>query len=414
MSKKVIVFRVGAFPVKSETFVTSQIITAINLGYEVAILVDKINDIESSSQKELIEKYNLLGRTAELKRIKVKGKVDRILKIFNILAKGAPVKSIGTFNYFKYGKNGLIGNLFLQLNELKEFMNADIFHIQFGVYMYPLDLLKYHGLLKSRVLTTFHGFDVHYNELNKRKRELFYQYLFRAGDLFTANTGYLAGQLADLGCPEERLKVIPVPIDTGYFKPKKVKKKNKVIKILSVGRLVKWKGHEYGLRAVNELLEKGIKLEYHLVGEGEERDSLMSLVNDLGIQKNVFLHGARTQSEILDFMQSADIFLLTSTYDEGGRRETQGVVTGEAQACGLPIVAFRSGGVPYTILEGKTGLLSEENDYKGLAENLEKLILNENIGKEMGKTGRQFIDKKYSLAVVSEIWERQYKMLLEH
>ena len=104
---------------------------------------------------------------------------------------------------------------------------------------------------------------------------------------------------------------------------------------------------------------------------------------------------------------------MTSTYDETGRRETQGVVTGEAQACGLPVIAFRSGGVPYTIIEGKTGYLSAENDYKDLANNIEKLILDEKTRHDMGESARHFIDRKYSLKVVSEIWRKQYKMLLE-
>ena len=178
MNKKLIVFRVGSFPVMSETFVTNQVVTAINLDYEVAILVDKKKDIETSSQKELIEKYNLLDRTAELKTINVKGKTDRIFKILSILWKGIPAKAIGTFNFFKYGKNGLIGNLFFQLYELKDYIDADIFHIQFGVNKYPLDSLKHHGLLTAKLLATFHGFDVHYNETNKQQRALFYQYLF--------------------------------------------------------------------------------------------------------------------------------------------------------------------------------------------------------------------------------------------
>ena len=84
-----------------------------------------------------------------------------------------------------------------------------------------------------------------------------------------------------------------MPIDTDYFVSKKIIKENKVIKILSVGRLVKWKGHQYGVRAVNELVNKDLKLEYHIIGEGEELYSLASLANELGIQKYVFFTGLR-------------------------------------------------------------------------------------------------------------------------
>ena len=301
-----------------------------------------------------------------------------------------------------------------QFYQLVLIKKLHVFHIQFGDNMYPLDSLKHHKLLNAKILTTFHGYDANYNNSNKQERVSYYRYLFSSCDLFTANTRYLAKQLEELNCPKERLEIIPMPINTEFFKPKKVKaNKDGVIRIISVGRLIKWKGHELGVRAVSEVINRNINVEYHLIGEGEERYNLIHLINKLGIQKHVSLHGAQPQSVILSLMQSSDIFLMTSTFDEAGRRETQGVVIGEAQACGLPVVAFRSGGIPYAIIEGETGLLSAENDYKGLAEDLEKLILDDNARIEMGKNGRRFIKDSYSQKVVSSVWEKTYKRLID-
>ena len=68
-SAGILLIRVGAFPNTSETFITLQAKLAMDLGYDVRILVDKKNGIPDSSQVEIIERYGLLDRTTELVRI---------------------------------------------------------------------------------------------------------------------------------------------------------------------------------------------------------------------------------------------------------------------------------------------------------------------------------------------------------
>ena len=124
--------------------------------------------------------------------------------------------------------------------------------------------------------------------------------------------------------------------------------------------------------------------------------------------------GARDQSEVKKLMQESDVFLMTSTYDECGRRETQGVVTAEAQACGLPVVAFRSGGVPYTIEEGKTGFLAEEKNVAEFTHHLRKLCMDNTLRKKMGRTARKFIEANFSNTELAKKQISLYeKVLLE-
>ena len=113
-------------------------------------------------------------------------------------------------------------------------------------------------------------------------------------------------------------------------------------------------------------------------------------------------------------MQNSDIYLMTSTYDELGRKEAQGLVTAEAQACGLPVVAFRSGGVPYTIEEGKTGYLAEENNVLEFARQLKQLCMDETLRKNMGHNARKFIKDNFCLAKLAQKQLSLYeKVLLE-
>lgn len=405
-----IVFRVGSFPKMSETFVTLQIIQAIKLDYDVAIVVDKKGNLNDSSQSDLILKYDLLNKTIEL--IRHKSRWIRLLELARCIMNFPPIKFYRTFNYSKYGRDGLSGNIFFQLCELKSLLNVSLIHIMFGVNQFPFVPMKKSGLLKADLLVSFLGFDVHFNEDSFNDVKQRYVDLFQLGSKFIAITKYLEDQLIELGCPEDKLELNPLGINTDYFIPL-LKPQNDISILISVGRLVKWKGHEYGIRAISKLKEKGQKVKYRIVGDGEEKNNLKKLIIDLNLTNDVILLGDKTQDEIRDELQKADVFLMTSTYDDTGRRETQGVVTGEAQACELAVVAFRSGGVPYTLIENKTGFLSEENDYKTMSTHIETLILDSKLRKKMGIDARQFVEKYYSMNILNEKWKKLYSILIK-
>jgi colanic acid/amylovoran biosynthesis glycosyltransferase len=245
------------------------------------------------------------------------------------------------------------------------------------------------------------------------ERTDYYRSLFNDGLLFTANSPYLKEKLIELGCPEEKLRVIPMPVDTMKFRPAESFMDHTVIRLISVGRLVKIKGHEYGIRAVGILKSRGCDVQYRIIGVGEEEQRLRSLISELGLEGIVEMEGLLSQDRIVTRMQGSDIFLMTSTYDESGRREAQGLVTGEAQACGLPVVAFRSGGVPSTLLDGETGFLVPENDIDGMAERIEYLIGHPTERQQMAKSARTHVEKNFSLRAMEAHWEGIYADLLE-
>ena len=174
------------------------------------------------------------------------------------------------------------------------------------------------------------------------------------------------------------------------------------------------KGHDLGIQAISNLVKEGLNLEYLIIGDGPELGNLQKLAEGLNLKSNVRLLGFKNQSEIKKYLQKSDIFLMTSVYDETGRRETQGVATGEAQACGLPVVAFRSGGVPYTIEEGTTGFLAEEKNLNEFTHHLRKLCTDKALRKKMGQNARIFIEANFSNTELSKKQLSLYeKVLLE-
>lgn len=405
-------YKIISFPHKSETFVVNQIITGIRLGLRVKVFVNQLLPLENSSQFDLILEYGIDKLITEKKTFNKVSPIKKLCRILSLVVlKDAPFFWLKTLNYFKYGSDGIKGRIFEKLYENRSILNADLIHVQFGLAIDGIDLLKSFGFIKGKIITTFHGYDAHYDESNFLQKKLFYKNLFKIGDIFTVNTNYLYDQLIKLGCDRGKLEVVPMTIDTGYFYPTKKYQKERT-RIISIGRLIKWKGHKYGLSALKLLVDKGIDLEYVIIGDGPELENLRKRTSEWNLEGIVKFKGDCNQHEILKNLQISDIFLMTSTVDDTGRRETQGVVTAEAQACGLPVVAFASGGVPYTILDGVTGFLVNENDINAMASKVEELIKSRRLRKQMGLKAREFCVNNFSNQVGLKKWRYLYSELL--
>src|SRR5690606_21578677 len=88
----------------------------------------------------------------------------------------------------------------------------------------------------------------------------------------------------------------------------------------------------------------------------------------------VVFTGVKTQEEVKEILMESTVFLMTSTFDDlTGRQEAFGIAIVEAQACGLPVVAFESGGVPEVLINGETGFLVEDRNVQEMTEKVEML-----------------------------------------
>jgi colanic acid/amylovoran biosynthesis glycosyltransferase len=409
---KTIFYLVDGFPIRSETFIVNQICTAIDSGYHVKILSGKRYPITNSSQIELLTKYELLKKTIytdEYCRNRFK-RLLNFIRIFISADKKIRKTYLKTFNYHIFGFQAINLSAFFGVNRLLKNSNADIYHAQFGRNGNDLAYAKLLGLIKGKILTSFHGYDAHYTKNTFCDRTKYYKNLFRLGDLFTANTPYLENQLIKLGCPKNKIVLMPMGVDTNLFKPNESKHK-RGFNLLSVGRLIELKGFQYGIDIVNILVKKGYSLHYNIIGEGELFNNLKHKIRKLQLDNYISLTGPKSQKEIINYFKESDVFMMTSCTDKYGRRETQGVVTLEAQACGLPVVGFRSGGVPYTIAENKSGFLVDEFDIHSYANKLEILFQNEDLRRRIGDFARDFVKNNFSIDFLSEKLLRIYRTI---
>ncbi len=179
-------------------------------------------------------------------------------------------------------------------------------------------------------------------------------------------------------------KVFTTPVDI-------VKEKaDSIYKFVTVASLSEHKGIERLIHAVGLL---SISFKYFIIGEGNKRNELQKLIDDLQLQDKVVLVGQK--NDPFAGMQDADLFLLGSYY-EGFPN-----VLLEAGANGIPVVAFNApGGIAEIITEPENGLLVEDNNLIAFASTINKaLSINFNRAEIMATTEKRFAISKMMLAL---------------
>ena len=408
---KEIVFKVPEFPHLSETFIIAQIVTAIKLGYKVKIVTRKL--IKNTTLiAPIIFEYNLLDAVI-IDDYKIpKNKLIRLLYWSLILLRNMlHLNSI--INYHREFSTFSLTWLY-EWRFYAQFNDAAVIHVQYGTYSHPYRNINNNTIFKPKTIVTFHGHDAFFPLYGRISNEGYYEKLFNNGTLITVNTPYLEKKLIGLGCSNEKLKIIPVSVNTEFFYPVQIKKEDgKTLKLINVARLNKFKGQKYCIKVIDILIKKGIDVSLTIIGEGDERKELEKLIADYKLEEKIFLVGKKSQEEVRQALWEHDIYLLTGVASTSGIRESQGLATLEAQACGLPAIAFDSGGIKYTIQDGITGFICKEFDVNAVAEKIQLFHQNRSLVKEMGTQARIFVSKEYAQNVIDERWKVIYESLIE-
>ncbi len=96
------------------------------------------------------------------------------------------------------------------------------------------------------------------------------------------------------------------------------------------------------------------------------------------------------------------------------RQEGLGLISLEAQACGLPVFCYRdTGGLPETVVEGETGMLSDITHWHGMYNNIKDLQNNPAKYQEMSKNARQYVVNNFTLEKNAESFSTLYKKIFD-
>ena len=199
------------------------------------------------------------------------------------------------------------------------------------------------------------------------------------------------------GARPEQLHVVYCGIDTSDFAFRR-KPRNGVARIVSVGRLVEKKGFDILIDACKLLSERGVPYACAIAGDGPLESALRKQVADAKLDDRVQVGGkALLQEELPGFLAAADIFAQPCVWSKDNDVDGTPRTLMEAMAVGLPSVSTRIAGIPDIIEHEQSGLLTEPNDTKALADALERLIKEPAYADKLAAGGRARIERKFEI-----------------
>ncbi len=236
--------------------------------------------------------------------------------------------------------------------------------------------------------------------------------IFAAAEFVAAETDYSRDLLRER-CPDSAIKIHRIynGMDLQRFPAAHFEmSENTAPRIISIGRLVAFKGFDHLIDACAELARRGLEFTCEIIGDGPLRTDLEARIRKLNLSDRVHLLGSLSQREVLQKLRSADIFALASVMDAQGASDIFPTVIIEAMAAARPVVSTRLAGIPESVVHGETGLLVPPEDTVALAEALSRLIEDGKLRLHYGRAGRERIEQhfriEHTVAPLIELFEK--------
>jgi glycosyltransferase involved in cell wall biosynthesis len=287
----------------------------------------------------------------------------------------------------------------LAIRKIKKQLKPD-FSLSFGPEANAMNVLSNFGL-KTKTILSIHitegTYFKNYPFLFKWFHKFVMRFVYRlANKIVTVSQGVAQDLIENFGVKREKITVIynfqdleeinrASLEDLGEFR--NLFLKNKVV--ISVGRLTPQKGFHYLIEGFKKVVEKHPETILVILGEGELKEELEKLIENLNLEKKVFLLGF--QKNPFKFLKNSSIFVLSSM------QEGLPMVLIEAMACGLPVIATDCPGGNKEILDpeynlkvenmrlAKYGILIPPKNSKEISKAISLLLENENLRKEYSK-----------------------------
>jgi len=177
-------------------------------------------------------------------------------------------------------------------------------------------------------------------------------------------------------------------------------------RILAIGRLTYYKGHEVLIRAAAHIPDVRV----FIVGEGEHGSRLERLVKDLGLRERVRLRGFMGESRLHALLATCDCLCLPSIE----RTEAFGLVLLEAMHYARPVVAsdVPGSGIGWVVRHGETGLLVRPGDPQELAKALAVMGEISGLREGMGRAAKERFDEIFHIDQVAREMAVLYQNIL--
>jgi len=314
--------------------------------------------------------------------------------------------SVTTYPLFKFPPYSLA--LAARMAEVAERQELDLLHVHYAIPHATCAILA--RLIaedsKVKVITTLHGTDITYVGSDPSFFRIT-KFSIEESDAVTAVSKWLKDRTRQEFQTDCEIHTIYNFVDPKRFKPRTCDRSRfsradeKIVMHISNFRPVKRVGD---VVAVFDLINKRVPSRLVLVGEGPEIAVADRLIKARGLSDRVEFLGE--QDLIEDIVPCADLVLLPSEY------ESFGLAALEAMACGVPVVASRSGGLVELIEDGVTGFLAGVGDVQTMADRGVEAFTNPDVARRIGVQARQSVVQRFEPQAIVSQYEQLYESVI--
>jgi N-acetyl-alpha-D-glucosaminyl L-malate synthase BshA len=287
--------------------------------------------------------------------------------------------------------------------------SLDIIHVHYAIPHTPSALIARQMFLSSfggkdlKIITTLHGTDIELLGIDPSYKEIT-KYSLEKSDGITAVSNHLKRSTVEkFGINKERIKLIYNFVDLKRFndshRDELIKQSVNEGLIVHISNFRKVKRVSDTVSVFKAVREK-IPCRLLLVGDGPERQSIEEMVKKMNLTSMIDFVGCIP--DVQQILKIADIFLLTS------EMESFGLGALEAMACGVPVVATKTGGLPEVVKEGESGFLVEFGNIEKYAQCCITLLKDRQLNYQFGKEGARIAKERFSIEKIVAQYEHLY------
>ncbi len=283
---------------------------------------------------------------------------------------------------------------------------TDVVHFEFsGIAVTYLDSLEWLSE-RARMVVSCRGAAEQIEPLKDPARATALAEVFARVDLVHCVSDDMRRTVEALGAPTDRILVNRPAVPVAKFASlRREPRLDGPLRVLSIGRLHWKKGFDDGLRAVAGLRDRGVDVEYRIAGDGEEREKLLFLIDQLGLDASAQLLGTCTEQQVLAQLADTDVLMLPSL--------SEGISNAalEAMAAGLPLVTTDCGGMTEVVTDSANGLVVGVGDVAALTDRLHDLAADPDLRARLGSAAAATADRDLDVSRQVDVFIEAYRRL---